>query len=114
MPPPARLWRTDPAGVLESLFSQPSRVGQGAGHAVRMRIQVNLSNATSLHQREAQGKDCSLGDVCLRISLHADEMDARDRVVKRGRPLRKGDFLFRQGDEFCSIFALRSGAIKTY
>src|SRR5690606_14125661 len=42
------------------------------------------------------------------------EMDALDRIGKRGRPLRKGDVLLRQGDEFNSIFALRSGAIKTY
>src|SRR5690554_7486096 len=98
MPPPARIWRTDPAGVLESLFSQPSRVGPGAGHAVAMRIQVTMSNATNLLQRETHCKDCSLACMCLPISLHADEMDALDRIVKRGRPLRKGDVLFRQGD----------------
>ena len=73
-----------------------------------------MSNATNLLQREAHCKDCSLACMCLPISLHADEIDALDRIVKRGRPLRKGDVLFRQGDEFCSIFALRSGAIKTY
>ena len=73
-----------------------------------------MSNATNLLQREAHCKDCSLACMCLPISLHADEMDALDRIVKRGRPLRKGDVLFRQGDEFSSIFALRSGAIKTY
>src|SRR5690606_28737326 len=114
MSPPARIWHTEPAGVLESLFSQPSRVGQGAGHAVAMRIQATMSNDTNLLQREAHCNDCSLACMCLPISLHADEMDSLYRIVKRGRPLSKGDVLFRQGDEINSHVALRRGAIKTY
>src|SRR5690606_31248493 len=73
-----------------------------------------MSNAIPLLQREAHCKDCSLACMCLPIALHADEMDALDRIVKRGRPLRRGDVLFRQGEEFTSIYALRTGAIKTY
>ena len=73
-----------------------------------------MTNATPLLIREPHCKDCSLACMCLPISLQADELDALDRIVKRGRPLKKGDVLFRQGDEFTSIFALRSGALKTY
>ncbi|CEA06253.1 transcriptional regulator Anr [Pseudomonas saudimassiliensis] len=73
-----------------------------------------MNSVTPLIAREAHCKDCSLACMCLPIALHADEMDALDRIVKRGRPLRRGEVLFRQGDEFSSIFALRNGAIKTY
>lgn len=73
-----------------------------------------MSNAIPLLHHEAHCKDCSLACMCLPISLRADEVDALDRIVKRSRPLRKGEVAFRQGDEFNSIFALRSGAIKTY
>ncbi|MNZ47329.1 Transcriptional activator protein Anr [compost metagenome] len=41
-------------------------------------------------------------------------MDALDNIVKRGRPLKKGEFLFRQGDAFTSLFAVRTGALKTF
>lgn len=41
-------------------------------------------------------------------------MDALDEIVKRGRPLKKGEFLFRQGDAFDSVYAVRSGALKTF
>jgi CRP/FNR family transcriptional regulator len=41
-------------------------------------------------------------------------MDALDDIVKRGRPLKKGEFLFRQGDAFDSVYAVRSGALKTF
>lgn len=41
-------------------------------------------------------------------------MDNLDRIIQRGRPLRKGGHLFRQGDDFASVYAVRSGALKAY
>jgi CRP/FNR family transcriptional regulator len=68
--------------------------------------------ARSPHQPHCN--DCSLSSLCLPISLESDDVNALDQIVKRGRPLKKGEFLFRQGDPFESVFALRSGAIKTF
>ena len=59
-------------------------------------------------------KDCSLAPLCLPLSLDLQDMDALDAIVKRGRPLKKGDFLFRQGDPFGPLFAVRSGAVRTF
>lgn len=69
-------------------------------------------NARSSHQ--AHCKDCSLAPLCLPLSLDMKDMDALDDIVKRGRPLKKNDLLFRQGDTFGSVFAVRSGALKTF
>ena len=63
---------------------------------------------------QAHCKDCSLASLCLPLSLNLDDMDALDDIVKRGRPIKKGEFLFRQGDAFGSVFAVRSGALKTF
>jgi len=63
---------------------------------------------------QAHCKDCSLASLCLPLSLDLKDMDALDEIVKRGRPLKKGEFLFRQGDTFNSVFAVRSGALKTF
>lgn len=63
---------------------------------------------------QAHCKDCSLAPLCLPLSLNLDDMDALDQIVKRGRPLKKGEFLFRQGDTFGSVYAVRSGALKTF
>jgi len=41
-------------------------------------------------------------------------MDLLDGIVKRGKPLKKGEFLFHQGERFHSIFAVRSGSLKTF
>jgi len=63
---------------------------------------------------EAHCKDCTLSGMCLPLALEADELETLDSIVKRGRPLKKGEMLFRQGDPFNSLYALRSGAVKTY
>lgn len=68
--------------------------------------------AHSPHQ--AHCRDCSLAPLCLPLSLEMADLDALDRIVKRGRPLNKGEFLFRQGDAFASVFAVRAGALKTF
>ncbi|MEH6566977.1 MAG: fumarate/nitrate reduction transcriptional regulator Fnr [Halopseudomonas sp.] len=63
---------------------------------------------------EAHCKDCSLATMCLPLALHDNEMDTLDDIVKRGKPLRKNELLFRQGDVFSSVYALRSGTVKTF
>lgn len=63
---------------------------------------------------ETHCKDCGLSGMCLPLALPADELDVLDKIVKRGRPVKRGEILFRQGEPFESIYALRSGAIKTF
>ncbi|WP_439862137.1 fumarate/nitrate reduction transcriptional regulator Fnr [Pseudomonas sp. MBLB4136] len=71
-------------------------------------------SATPRAAHQAHCKDCSLAPLCLPLSLDLEDLDALDEIVKRGRPLKKGEFLFRQGDAFDSVFAVRSGALKTF
>ncbi|EAR10279.1 transcriptional regulator Anr [Reinekea sp. MED297] len=52
--------------------------------------------------------------MCLPLALSHDDMDALDAIIKRGRPVQKGEHLFYQGDEFKSVFAVRTGTVKTY
>lgn len=74
-----------------------------------------MSESIKLHNpHQAHCKDCSLASLCLPLSLNLEDMDALDDIVKRGRPMKKGEFLFRQGDAFNSVYAVRSGALKTF
>lgn len=41
-------------------------------------------------------------------------MDVVDEAVKRSKPIQKNQALFEVGDDFTSIYAVRSGAVKTY
>ena len=58
--------------------------------------------------------DCSLNPICLPVAVNAQELDELDEIIKRSRPLKKGEHLFRASDPFASIYAVRSGTIKTY
>ena len=57
---------------------------------------------------------CRLSDLCLPIALNGDEINQLDEIVQRGRPLEKGDHLYREGAEFTAVYAVRSGSFKTY
>lgn len=57
--------------------------------------------------------DCRLNALCLPISLQVDDIDKLDSIVQRGRPLQKGDHLYRAGEDFQSVYAIRSGTIKS-
>lgn len=73
---------------------------------------TEIISARNPHQ--AHCKDCSLATLCLPLSLDMQDLDALDNIVKRSRPMKKGDFLFRQGDTFASVYAVRSGSLKTF
>jgi CRP/FNR family transcriptional regulator len=57
---------------------------------------------------------CRLSTICIPIALQAPEIDRLDAIVQRGRPLRKGDYVFRQGQPFASVYAVRAGTLKVY
>ena len=58
--------------------------------------------------------ECRLSTLCLPISLHVDEVTKLDSIIKRGRPLQKGNYLYRANDKFRSVYAVRSGSFKTF
>ncbi len=57
---------------------------------------------------------CSLGDLCLPRNLGADEVGELENIVERSSPMQPGEHLFRAGDRFRAISAVRSGCFKTY
>ncbi|WP_119395372.1 fumarate/nitrate reduction transcriptional regulator Fnr [Salinibius halmophilus] len=59
-------------------------------------------------------KTCSLHPLCLPLSLDDNEIDKLDNIIRRGRPIRKGEHLFHQGDKFSAVYAVRTGTLKTY
>lgn len=59
-------------------------------------------------------KSCNLHDLCLPLGLDMGDIDKLDKIIKRSRPLQKGEYLFNSSDDFTSIFAVRSGSIKTF
>lgn len=48
------------------------------------------------------------------MGLAPDDVDQLDAIVKRNRPLHRGDHLFRQGDTFQYIYVVKTGTVKTF
>ena len=57
-------------------------------------------------------ENCSLHELCLPRGLSGEDLVKLDQIVARTQPLHKGDTLFRAGDRFDGIFAVRTGCIK--
>ena len=57
---------------------------------------------------------CGLNALCIPHSLTHKEMDVLDSEVKRGRPLQRGQYVFEEGRDFNALYAVRSGAVKTF
>jgi len=64
------------------------------------------------HSLQTSCSNCSLSSLCLPISMQMGDLDQLERIIQRGRPLHKGETLYRAQAAFQSLFAIRSGAIK--
>lgn len=59
-------------------------------------------------------QECSLSELCIPKSLSVSEMDIVDAEIKRAEPLQKNNLVFNNGDQFTSLYAVRSGAVKSF
>lgn len=66
------------------------------------------------HNARQNCSSCRLSAICLPLALAQDEVVQLDEIVQRGRPLQTDELLYREGDNFNSIFAVRSGSVKAY
>ena len=56
---------------------------------------------------------CSLRELCLPVGLSAADIERVDELVGARRTLKRGEVLFRAGDRFESLYAVRTGFFKT-
>jgi len=59
-------------------------------------------------------ESCGVRALCLPVSLDGEALSLMDDLVKRRAPLKKGDYLFRTGDKFKSLYAIQYGSMKSY
>lgn len=56
---------------------------------------------------------CSLQQLCLPAGISPQELQQLDEIVRRRRPVERGDRLFRPGDPLTAVYVARDGAFKT-
>jgi len=72
-----------------------------------------LPKVISISSIKAACKDCTLRELCLPLGLSEPDLSALDKVIRRRRTLRKGEQLYRLGDPLGSLYAVRTGTLKT-
>ena len=57
--------------------------------------------------------NCNLRELCLPFGLSEEEMGRLDELINVRKRVKRGEHLYRAGQDFESIFAIRSGFFKT-
>ncbi len=70
-------------------------------------------NVIRLPTLKVECRDCTLFQLCLPIGVGSADLALLDRIIKRRRPVKRGEYLYRSGDAFVSIYAVKSGSFKT-
>ncbi len=65
------------------------------------------------HTIKVACSECNLRELCMPLGLTAQELDRIEDVVAARRKIKRGEPLFRNGDPFTSLYAIRTGFFKT-
>jgi CRP/FNR family transcriptional regulator len=87
----------------------------GSGNPKMAAIPVALAKSKGpLHaQLQTACSTCNLHELCMPGGLHEDELKRLDELVGARRRIKRGEALFRAGDAFDALFAVRLGFFKT-
>jgi CRP/FNR family transcriptional regulator len=69
--------------------------------------------AINPHSLKVACSNCNLRELCMPLGLSEQELERIDDVVALRRKVKRGATLFRNGEKFTSLFAIRTGFFKT-
>ena len=69
--------------------------------------------ASPIQELRARCSACSMHQLCLPMGLDHDDMDRLDKIIGRRRKVPRDGYLYRVGDPFTNLYAIRLGHFKT-
>jgi len=75
---------------------------------------VSDPRVISLEKIKVACQNCSLASFCLPLGLKQGDIEKLDQIVKRSRPIQRGEGLFHIGEPFQNIYAVKTGSFKTF
>lgn len=75
---------------------------------------MNQRKIISFESVRVACRNCSLNALCLPMGLSSEDVEKLESVIKRARPLHRGEHLFHGGERFHSLFVVKTGTVKTY
>lgn len=76
-------------------------------------IRISAARPAKAAPRAVSCSSCSLRGVCLPCDLDLDKLGEMDELTRAKRRVAKGSALYRSGDVFESLYAVRSGSFKS-
>jgi CRP/FNR family transcriptional regulator len=76
-------------------------------------VPESAASALNLAHLRVACSNCNLRELCLPLGLSGAEMSKVEQLVATRRKIRRGDALYRAGDAFDSVYALRLGFLKS-
>lgn len=65
-----------------------------------------------LKQNKVNCNNCSLDNICFPRGLSQEAINTISHIIKPKKTLQRGEFIFREGDNFKGILAIKSGTAK--
>jgi CRP/FNR family transcriptional regulator len=76
-------------------------------------VGANPEEPPALRKFEVTCSSCNVRELCLPKGLDSEDLRRIEQVVYARRRVKRGEALFRAGDQFNSLYAIRSGFFKT-
>jgi CRP/FNR family transcriptional regulator len=97
---PRRARKPHPVTALVQVGAESSVAPGGEEAATIARLKVACSN-------------CNLRELCMPVGISPTEIDQLDELVYTRRKIKRGEALYRGGEKFEALYAVRSGFFKT-
>jgi CRP/FNR family transcriptional regulator len=83
-------------------------------HSVQsVRPAIQPATVISIRDLQTRCSRCGIREMCLPVGLDADALRKLDAVVTTRTRVRKGGAIYRAGDAFTALYAIRLGTCKT-
>ncbi len=82
-------------------------------HSIVGAISLERPPSLGLEPFKVACSNCNLRELCLPLGMNAQQMEKLDSLVAVRRRVARGDVLFRTGDVFQSLHAVRTGFFKS-
>jgi CRP/FNR family transcriptional regulator len=71
------------------------------------------ARVATIHELKVHCGSCSMRELCLPVGMDPDAMQRLDTLITTRTRLKKGEAVYRAGDRFSALFAIRVGSCKT-
>ncbi len=76
-------------------------------------LKVSSIPLVKIESLKAACSNCNLRELCLPVGLSNSDLEQLDKLVGTRRQVLRGNALFRSGDSFHALYAVRTGFFKT-